>query len=124
MMSFLDKAKEAATQAAAKAQQQVATMQQQASAHKAAGAASTGRDALLRDLGAAYLALRQGAGSQEAVDAAVSAVEAHDTQAATPMGDLSTVGDSSSPVPPVPPAAPGPPAPPAPPAGGFTLDDM
>ena len=97
-MGFLDKAKEAAQQAAAKAQQQVSTMQQQSAANKASGISTGSRDALLRDLGAAYVALKQGAGSQEAVDAAFTAVEEHDTQFANmgSLDDLDTRGGFSS----------------------------
>ena len=96
-MGFLDKAKEAAQQAAAKAQQQVSTMQQQSAANKASGISTGSRDALLRDLGAAYVALKQGAGSQEAVDAAFTAVEELDTQFANmgSLDDLDTAAGSA-----------------------------
>jgi hypothetical protein len=127
-MGFLDKAKEAAQQAAAKAQQQVSTMQQQSAANKASGISTGSRDALLRDLGAAYMALKKGDGSQEAVDAALAAVEAHDTQ----FADMGSLDDLNTPAGSAPSASPqngaSPAAPssgaPAAPAGNFTLDDM
>lgn len=126
-MSFLDKAKASAQQAAAKAQQQVATMQQQSAASKASGISAGSRDALLRDLGAAYLALTKGSGSQEAVDAAVAALNSHDTQFANmgSLADLDTTAGSAPTAPPnvTPTAAPSPGAPAAP-SGNFTLDDM
>ena len=127
-MGFLDKAKEAAQQAAAKAQQQVSTMQQQSAANKASGISAGSRDALLRELGAAYLALKKGDGSQEAVDAALAAVEAHDTQFAN-MGSLDDLNTPAGSAPSAPPqngastATPSSGAPGAP-AGNFTLDDM
>lgn len=127
-MGFLDKAKATAAQAAAKAQQQVTTMQQQSAANKASGISAGSREALLRDLGAAYLALKQGAGSQEAVDAAVAAVEAHDTQFAN-MGSIDDLDTPTGSAPTAPPSnvtatdAPSPGAPAAP-TGNFTLDDM
>jgi hypothetical protein len=101
-MGFLDKAKEAAQKAAATAQQQVSTMQQQSAANKASGISTGSRDALLRDLGAAYLALKKGDGSQEAVDAALAAVEAHDTQFANmgSLDDLNTPAGSAPSAPP------------------------
>lgn len=131
-MGFLDKAKEAAQQAAAKAQQQVSTMQQQSAANKASGISTGSRDALLRDLGAAYVALKQGAGSQEAVDAAFTAVEELDTQFANmgSLDDLDTAAGSAPSAPPQNGAATAAPstapstAAPAAPAGNFTLDDM
>ncbi len=127
-MGFLDKAKEAAQQAAAKAQQQVSTMQQQSAANKASGISAGSRDALLRDLGAAYLAAKQGAGSQEAVDAAVAAIEAHDTQFANmgSLDDLNTPAGAAptAPSPNVTPTAAPTPGAPAAPGGNFTLDDM
>jgi hypothetical protein len=127
-MGFLDKAKEAAQQAAAKAQQQVSTMQQQSAAAKASGITAGSRDALLRDLGAAYLERETGDGSQEAIDAALDAVVAHDTQFAN-MGSLDDLNTPAGSAPSAPPengsAGPAPSAgAPAAPAGNFTLDDM
>lgn len=126
-MGFLDKAKEAAQKAAATAQQQVSTMQQQSAANKASGISTGSRDALLRDLGAAYVALKKGEGSQEAVDAALAAVEAHDTQFAN-MGSLDDLNTPAGSAPSAPQNGASPEAPPtgapAAPAGNFTLDDM
>ena len=80
-------------------------MQQQSAANKASGISTGSRDALLRDLGAAYLSLKKGDGSQEAVDAALAAVEAQDSQFAS-MGSLDDLDTAAGSAPSAPPDAP------------------
>ena len=72
-MGFMDKAREAAQQATAKAQQGLAQGQTKLDEVQASRAA----DGLLRDVGAAVYAEQRGGGSHEAVMAALLAVDAH-----------------------------------------------
>ena len=144
-MGFMDKAREAAQQATAKAQQGLAQGQAKLDEVQTTRAA----DGLLRDLGAAFYAEQRSGGAHEAVVAALGAVDSH-VAAHGPLGKPGSVpwepapqspGPSSAPsgMPSAgPPAAPsagpssgmpsgGPPNEPAegPPAtGGFTLDDL
>ena len=144
-MGFMDKAREAAQQATAKAQQGLAQGQAKIDEVQTTRAA----DGLLRDLGAAFYAEQRSGGSHEAVVAALGAVDAH-VAAHGPLGKAGPASSDSSPQPPGPssaaagmpsggpPASPsadppsgmpsaGPPTEPAagpPPPGGFTLDDL
>jgi hypothetical protein len=121
-MGFLDKAKEAAEKA--KTATQHAAQQGQAKIETMQQSKSEGE--LLKALGeAVYSEHRQG-GGHDAVEAALSALDAHHAAVAagaTPP-DAST-GAEAPPAAPAP-AAPGPPPAPAPaaPAGNFTLDDL
>lgn len=136
-MGFMDKAREAAQQATAKAQQGLTQGQHKLDEVQAARAA----DALLRDVGAAFYAEQRSGGSHEAVVSALGAVDAH-VAAHGPLGQTGSgsaehaqpwpaqpgapAGPSAGPTgPPAGPSA-GPPAGPAgsPPPGGFTLDDL
>ena len=133
-MGFMDKAREAAQQATAKAQQGLTQGQHKLDEVQASRAA----DALLRDVGGAFYAEQRSGGSHEAVVAALAAVDGH----VAVHGPLGQTGSGSaehpqpSPAQPGAPAGPssaGPPAgPPAgpqagpegyPPPGGLTLDD-
>jgi hypothetical protein len=143
-MGFMDKAREAAQQATAKAQQGLAQGQAKIDEVQTTRAA----DGLLRDLGAAFYAEQRSGGSNEAVVAALAAVDAH-VAAHGPLGKAGPAGSDVSPQPSGPSSAPsgmpsgGPPAAPAagppsgmpsagpptepagpPPTGGFTLDDL
>ena len=148
-MGFMDKAREAAQQATAKAQQGLAQGQAKLDEVQTARAA----DGLLRDLGAAFYAEQRSGGSPEAVAAALGAVDAH-VAAHGPLGKAGPASSDASPQPPGPSSAPagmpygspqaapsagppsgmqsgrpsgGPPEEPAagpPPPGGFTLGDL
>ena len=148
-MGFMDKAREAAQQATAKAQQGLAQGQAKLDEVQTTRAA----DGLLRDLGAAFYAEQRSGGSHEAVAAALGAVDAH-VAAHGPLGTAGPASSDASPQPPGPSSAPagmpyggpqaapsaGPPSgPPSgtpsgcppeepavgpPPPGGFTLDDL
>jgi hypothetical protein len=147
-MGFMDKAREAAQQATAKAQQGLAQGQAKFDEVQTTRAA----DGLLRDLGAAFYAEQRSGGSNEAVVAALAAVDAH-VAAHGPLGKAGPASSDPSPQPPGPSSAPagmpsgGPPAAPfagppsgmpsmpsggpptepdagPPPTGGFTLDDL
>ena len=148
-MGFMDKAREAAQQATAKAQQGLAQGQAKLDEVQTARAA----DGLLRDLGAAFYAEQRSGGSHEAVAAALGAVDAH-VAVHGPLGKAGPASSDASPQPPDPSSAPagtpyggpqaapsagppsgmpsgmpsgGPPEEPAagpPPPGGFTLDDL
>jgi hypothetical protein len=144
-MGFMDKAREAAQQATAKAQQGLAQGQAKIDEVQTTRAA----DGLLRDLGAAFYAEQRSGGSKEAVVTALGAVDAH-VAAHGPLGKAGPASSDPSPQPPGPSSAPagmpsgGPSAaPPAgppsgmpsagpstepaagpPPPGGFTLDDL
>ncbi len=126
-MSFLDKAKVAAAQAAQKAQQGMAQGQAKIDDLQTRRQA----DALLRDLGAAFYAEQRTGGNRAAVASALQALDAHaaahgpiDTAAAPAApggwppgeGPTGTTG----------PGRPAPPPPPAPgaPTGNFSLDDL
>jgi hypothetical protein len=76
-MSFMDKVVSQAEQVTAKAQQGVAQGQAKLSELQA----SRARDALLRDLGAAYYAEQRTGGSPQAVARALAKVDANDKAA-------------------------------------------
>jgi hypothetical protein len=130
-MGFMDKAREAAQQATAKAQQGIAQGQAKIDDVQTSRAA----DGLLREVGAAFYAEQRSGGSHEAVVAALGAVDAH-VAAHGPLGQAGQTGQGSTEAKPQSSAQPGTPAgspggtPPAepsadPPAsGGFTLDDL
>jgi hypothetical protein len=133
-MGFMDKAREAAQQATAKAQQGIAQGQAKIDDVQTSRAA----DGLLREVGAAFYAEQRSGGSHEAVVAALGAVDAH-VAAHGPLGQAGQTGQTgqgsteakpqSSAQPGTPAGSPGgtPPAEPSadPPAsGGFTLDDL
>ena len=146
-MGFMDKAREAAQQATAKAQQGLAQGQAKLDEVQASRAA----DQLLRDVGAALYAEQRTGGSHEAVVAALGAVDAH-VAAHGPLGQTgsgspehaqhwpaepsapagpppagSPAGPAGSPAGPSGGPAAGPPPEPStgpPPPGGFTLDDL
>jgi hypothetical protein len=77
-MSFMDKVKQQAEQAVAKAQQGVAQGQTKLNEMQS----GKSQDAVLRDLGAAYYAQQRSGGSEEAVATALAAVDAHHAAAA------------------------------------------
>ncbi len=138
-MGFMDKAREAAQQATAKAQQGLTQGQHKLDEVQASRAA----DALLRDVGAAFYAEQRSGGSHEAVVVALGAVDAH-VAAHGPLGQTGSGPAehaqpwSARPGAPARPSSAGPAAgapagPPAgpqagpagsPPPGGFTLDDL
>ncbi len=118
-MGFLDKAKEAAAQAAQKAQQGMAQGQAKVDELQTKRRA----DALLRDLGAAYYTQQRSGGASSAVDAALAVLDQHvaangpldaSPPAAAPPAGTSTAS---------PPPTAGQPTPPAQ-AGGYGLDDL
>jgi len=137
-MGFMDKAKEAALQAKASAQQ----MAQQGQAKVQAAQQGRSESELYRALGEAVYNEQRRGGDPAAVQAALGALDAHYAAippapapgvSPTPMapGDASygapaapTAG--AAPAPAAPPASPAPAAPPAasPPAGNFTFDDL
>jgi len=117
-MGFMDKAREAAQQATAKAQQGLAQGQAKLDEVQTSRAA----DGLLRDVGAAFYAEQRSGGSHEAVVAALGALDAH-VAAHGPLGQTGPGSSKAAPqspagTPPVEPSA-GPPAP-----GGFTQGDL
>ncbi len=125
-MGFLDKARDAAQQAATKAQQGMAQGQAKIGEVQAKRAS----DALLRDLGAAFYAEQRQGGSSEAVVSALRAIDTHvaqngpiDTSSSPDGGGISSTG-----TPPPPTSATGtpPPSPATPnaPGGDFKLDDL
>lgn len=125
-MGFLDKARDAAQQAATKAQQGMAQGQAKLGEVQAKRAA----DGLLRDLGAAFYAEQRQGGSSEAVVSALRAIDTHvaqngpiDTSSSPDGGGISSTG-----TPPPPTSATGtpPPSPATPnaPGGDFKLDDL
>ena len=131
-MGFMDKAREAAQQATAKAQQGLAQGQAKLDEVQTSRAA----DGLLRDVGAAFYAEQRSGGSHEAVVAALGALDAHvaahgplgrtgpGSSKAAPQSPPQSPAQPSAPAgspagtPPVEPSA-GPPAP-----GGFTQGDL
>ncbi|HET6876000.1 MAG TPA: hypothetical protein VFH38_00570 [Jatrophihabitans sp.] len=131
-MGFMDKAKEAALQAKASAQQ----MAQQGQAKVQAAQQGRSEAELYRALGEAVFNEQRRGGDPAAVQAALDALDAH--YAAMPPAPAPRLapapmapGDTSYGAPPAPPAAAAPPAPPAappssaaPPPGNFTLDDL
>jgi hypothetical protein len=113
-MSFMDKVKAQAEQAMVKAQAGVAQGQTKLNEMQA----NKSHDALLKDLGAAYYAQQRSGGSQEAVTAALAAVDAQ-LAAAPPPAPMATGGAT-----PAAPATPPAPADPTAPAPSFGLDDL
>jgi hypothetical protein len=111
-MGLMDKAKEAALQAKASAQQ----MAQQGQAKVATMQQTRNEGELYRTLGEAYYNEQRRGGNHEAVVAALRTLDEHFASAAANPGPAG--GPTTSP----PPAGSGPAAPP--PAGGFKLDDM
>jgi len=126
-MGFMDKAREAAQQATAKAQQGLAQGQAKLDEVQTSRAA----DGLLRDVGAAFYAEQRSGGSHEAVVTALGALDAH-VAAHGPLGKAEPVSPEVATQSPAPPGTPAgspsatPPADPSagPAAGGFTLDDL
>ena len=125
-MGFLDKARDAAQQAATKAQQGMAQGQAKIGEVQAKRAS----DGLLRDLGAAFYAEQRQGGSSEAVVSALRAIDTHvaqngpiDTSSSPDGGDTTSAG-----APPPPTSATGTPPPspatPSAPGGDFKLDDL
>lgn len=117
-MGFMDKAKQAAMQAKESAQH----IAQQGQAKVASVQESRNVGELYRNLGeAVYNAQRHG-GDQEAVNAAMTALDEHFAQAAAAPAPT----ESAAPPPAAPAggAVPPPPSPASPPAGDFTLDDL
>ncbi len=121
-MGFLDKAREAAQQAATKGQAKLGEVQTKRAA-----------DALLRDLGAAFYNEQRQGGSSEAVVTALRALDTHvaqngpiDTSSSPEGGGPSST--AGSPPPPPPTSASGGPSPspatPTAPGGDFSLDDL
>jgi hypothetical protein len=127
-MGFLDKARDAAQQAAAKA----APLMAQGQAKLGEVQAKRQEDGLLRDLGKAFYSEQRKGGSSEAVVSALRALDTHvasngpiDTSATSTDG---TSTGSSFDTPPPPTSATGtpPPSPAAPtsPTGDYKLDDL
>ena len=114
-MGFLDKAREAAQQAATKAQQGVAQGQAKLDEVQTARA----WDKLLRDLGTSYYAEQRSGGPHQAVVAALSALDAH-VAANGPLGQAGA--GSSAPQSPADPSAPAGPPSAGPPAGSPSTD--
>src|SRR3954469_8326211 len=124
-MGFMDKAKQAAMQAKESAQH----VAQQGQAKVASVQEGRNVGELYKSLGeAVYKAQRHG-GDQDAVNAAMTALDEHFAQAAAqpaaaappPAQDQAAGQPPAAPVPP-PPSPASPPA--TPPAGDFTLDDL
>ena len=112
-MGFLDKAKATATAAVAQGQAKVGAIQQSRSEHE-----------LYKALGeATYSAQRRG-GDAAAVDAALTALDAHFAQVAEAAAAQAAQAQAQAQAAPQPgqPSASGPTS--APPAGNFTLDDL
>jgi hypothetical protein len=119
-MGFMDKAKQAAMQAKESAQHAA----QQGQAKVASVQESRNIGELYKNLGeAVYNAQRRG-GDQEAVNAALAALDQHFAQAAA-APDADAAAPPAAPTGSVPPPpSPATPPPAAPPAGDFTLDDL
>jgi hypothetical protein len=125
-MGFLDKARDAAQQAATKAQQGMA----QGQAKLGEVQAKRASDALLRDLGAAFYAEQRQGGSSEAVVSALRAIDTHVAQngpidtSSSPDGGMPS--GTGTPPPPTSAAGTPPPSPATPPTpgGDFKLDDL
>jgi hypothetical protein len=118
-MGFLDKAKEAAEKA--KVATQHAAQQGQAKIGTMQQAKSEGE--LLKALGEALYTEQRHGGSHDAVEAALTALDAHHAgvaQAATAPEAAPAPAADASPAPTAPPVQ----AAPAAPAGNFTLDDL
>jgi|SRR5665648_403979 len=100
-MGFMDKAREGARQATAKAQQGFAKGQAKLDDLQASRAA----DGLLRDLGTAFYAEQRSGGAHEAVVAALGAVDAH-VGAHGPLGKTAAGSPVPAPQTPAQPSAP------------------
>jgi hypothetical protein len=120
-MGFMDKAKQAAMQAKEQAQH----VAQQGQAKVASVQESRNVGELYKSLGEAVYNAQRSGGDQDAVNAAMTAIDQHFAQAAAAPAPTEAVAP--------PPAAPGEGVPPppspasppaAPPAGDFTLDDI
>jgi hypothetical protein len=123
-MGFMDKAKQAAMQAKESAQH----VAQQGQAKVASVQESRNVGELYKTLGeAVYNAQRHG-GDQDAVNAALAALDQHFAQAAAAPAAPAAPATPDAVPPPVTPTEgvtpPPPAAPAAPPAGDFTLDDV
>lgn len=120
-MGLMDKVKQQAEQALAKAQQGVSQGQAKLDQVQSKRQA----DALLRDLGAAYYARERSGGSQDAVDAAMKLLDehaaAHGPVDASPSSDEPGDGADGTSAPSAPPSMPTTGA--APTAGNFSIDD-
>lgn len=110
-MGLMDKVKQQAEQAIAKAQQGVSQGQAKIDQVQAKRQA----DALLRDLGAAYYEMQRRGGTPDAVDAAMKLVDEHMAS----HGSLGGQDDDSSPT-----STGSPSAPPGTTEGNFSIDDM
>jgi hypothetical protein len=121
-MGLMDKAKEAALQAKASAQQ----IAQQGQAKVASVQQGRSEAELFRGLGEAYFNEQRRGGGHEAVVAALGALDAHYAAAAAPPSGATDPGAAppmtAQPASPPPPSSPPPSSPP--PAGDFTLDDL
>lgn len=124
-MGFMDKAKQAAMQAKESAQHAA----QQGQAKVASVQESRNVGELYKSLGEAVYSAQRHGGDQDAVNAAMTALDQHFAQAAAqpaaaappPAQDQAAGQPPAAPVPP-PPSPASPPA--TPPAGDFTLDDL
>jgi hypothetical protein len=123
-VGLMDKVKQQAEQALAKAQQGVS----QGQAKLDQVQAKRQGDVLLRDLGAAYYAKERSGGSQDAVDAAMKLLDEHvaahgaldasgSSAADGDQGDVAAQGAPAPAAPTVPTTGPGPVA------GNFSIDD-
>lgn len=103
-MSFLDRARVAATQAAAKAQQGIGQAAATGQAKLEEIQTRRQADALLRDLGAAFYSESRSGGSHDTVVAALAAVDAHVAKngaiETTPTADGTVDAPAASPEPP------------------------
>lgn len=125
-MGFLDKARDAAQQAATKAQQGMAQGQAKIGEVQAKRAS----DGLLRDLGAAFYSEQRQGGSSEGVVSALRAIDTHvaqngpiDTSSSPDGGGTGSTGTPPSPTSATGTPPPSPATPTAPP-GDFKLDDL
>jgi hypothetical protein len=123
-MGLMDKAKEAALQAKASAQQ----MAQQGQAKVASVQQGRSEAELLRALGEAFYNEQRRGGDQQAVIAALGALDAHYAGTPQPTGPEPApyAGDPPATMPPptTMPAGPGPQPGAAPQGGSFTLNDL
>lgn len=116
-MGLMDKVKAQAEQAMVKGQQAAKQGQAKLEAYQQS---KHGADALLRDLGSAVYAQQRSGGSQEAVDAALAALDQHYADQAAAQAAAQAADPSGGSAPSA--AAAGTEAPP--PAGGFTIDNV
>ncbi len=127
-MGFLDKARDAAQQAATKAQQGMA----QGQAKLGEVQSKRASDGLLRDLGAAFYSEQRQGGSSEAVVSALRAIDTHVAQngpidtSSSPDGGSGSNSATGTPPPPTSATGTPPPSPATPtaPSGDFKLDDL